>query len=132
MHKPVLWDKETLDAHEQEASEEAESARSEQDWQRATIYIERAVAEKRRRFVSCALPACRRARRCRGNPTLCLPPDACESPRLQDAIEHIYVKMQDQRRAATYDGRKLDWLDPVTRKRPRKPVPRRPGEGRDP
>ena len=118
MHKPTLWDKETLDAHEKAAIEDAESARSATDWQRATITIERAVAEKRRRFESCALPVCRRARRCRGNPTLCLPPDASQSARLQDAIEDIYLKIQDQRRAATYDGRKLDMLDPVTRTRP--------------
>ncbi len=119
MHKPKLWDTETLDAHDRETTEEAASARSEQDWQRATIYIERAVAEKRRRFESCRLPACRRARRCRGNPTVCLAPDDRQASHLQDAIDHIYVKIQDQRRAASYDGRKLDMLDPVTRKRPR-------------
>src|SRR3954471_23944600 len=119
MHKPKLWDTETLDAREQEKIEDAESARSEQDRQRATIYIERAVAEQRRRFESCRLPACRRARRCRGNPTVCLPPDARNAPHLQDAIDHIYVTIQHQRRAASYDGRKLDMIDPVTRKRPR-------------
>jgi hypothetical protein len=119
MHKPKLWDAKTLDTRDQEKIEAAASARSEQDWQRATIYIERAVAEKRRRFESCALPACRRARRCRGNPTLCLAPDDRNAPHLQDAIDDIYVKIQDQRRAASYDGRKLDMLDPVTRKRPR-------------
>src|SRR4051794_35699258 len=120
MHKPTLWDKETLDAHDKAAIEDAESARSAQDRQRATIYIERAVAEKGRRFEACRLPACRRARHCRGNPTLCLPPDARNLPHLPDAIDDIYVKIQHQRRAATYDGRKLEMLDPVTRKRPRR------------
>ena len=98
MHKPTLWDKETLDAHEKAADEEAEGARSRQDWQRATITIERALADEHRLFESCRLPACGRARRCRGNPTLCLPPNTCAP--LEDEIEDIYVKIQNQRRAA--------------------------------
>jgi hypothetical protein len=118
MRKPKLWDKETLDDREQAASEAAESARSGQDWQRATTYIERARANRRGLAEFCRLPACRRARSCRGNPTVCLPEGACQSAGLQDAIDHIYVQIQDQRRAATYDGRKLDLLDPVTRRRP--------------
>jgi hypothetical protein len=118
MHKPKLWDKETLDAREQEKIEAADNARSEQDWQRATIYIERALSDKSRRFKACRLPACQRARACRGNPTLCLPAGACQSEKLQDAIDAIYVRIQDRRRVASFTGRRLDMLDPVTRKRP--------------
>jgi hypothetical protein len=121
MHNmPNLWDAKTLKAHTQAALGRAESAQAEQDWKRATIYIERALSDQSGRFEFCRLPACRRARGCRGNPTVCLPADAGKSARAQDAIDHIYVKIQEQRWAATLDGRRLDLLDPVTRKLPRK------------
>jgi hypothetical protein len=119
MHTTLrLWDAQALKEHRQAANERAEHAQSQQDWQRATIYVERAVSDKRGLSGFCRLPACRRARGCRGNPTLCLPADAGKSARAQDAIDFIYVQIQEQRWAATVDGRKLDWLDPVTRKLP--------------
>ena len=119
MRKPKLWDKETLDAREQEKIEAAESARCAQDWQRATTYAERALSDRSRRFKACRLPACRRARACRGNPTICLPAGACQSERLHGAIDGIYVHIQDRRRVASYAGRRLEMIDPVTRKRPK-------------
>jgi hypothetical protein len=119
MHtKPKLWDKEALNAHKQAEIERAQNAQSEQDRQRAAIYIERAMCDGRGIHQYCTLPGCRRARRCLGNPPVCLSPDAIQSDHAQAAIEDIYVKMQEQRRDAMIDGRKLDWLDPVTRKLP--------------
>ena len=117
---PKLWDTATLKAHTQDAIACAEGAQSEQDWERATIYAERALSDKRRRFQDCRLPACRRARGCRGNPATCLPANACESAGMGEAIDGIYVQIQQQRRHAAMLGRRLDMLDPVTRKLPRR------------
>jgi hypothetical protein len=117
MHNlPKFWDAQTLKAHRQAEIGRAENAQSEQDWQRAKIYVERAMSDQRGIHRYCTLPGCRRARACRGNPTVCLAPNA--SATMQGAIDTIYVKMQEQRWASTVDGRKLDWLDPVTRKLP--------------
>ena len=115
---PTLWDAQTLKAHAQAATECAENAQSEQDWERATIYAERAFSDARARFAFCPLPACRRARGCRGNPTICLPPSASTSAGMGEAIDGIYVQIQQQRRRAAQLGRRLDMLDPVTRKLP--------------
>jgi hypothetical protein len=117
MHNlPILWDARALKAHRQAEIGRAENAQAEQDWQRATIYIERVLSDQSGRFKFCRLPACRRARGCRGNPTVCLPANATAGA--QNAIDTIYVKIQEQRWASTHDGRKLDMLDPVARKLP--------------
>jgi hypothetical protein len=117
MHNlPKLWDRETLKAHREAETGRAEHAQSQQDWRRATIYVERAMSDKKGLSGFCKLPGCRRARRCRGNPTVCLAPGASAS--MQGAIDDLYATMQEQRWASTIDGRKLDWLDPVTRKLP--------------
>jgi hypothetical protein len=113
---PKLWDTATLKARTQDAIACAEGAQSEQDWQRATIYAERALSDKGRRFQACRLPACRRARGCRGNPAICLPASAGESAGMGEAIDRIYVQIQQQRRRAALLGRRLDMLDPATRK----------------
>jgi hypothetical protein len=115
---PKLWDARTLKDHAQAATERAESAQSEQDWQRAATYAERVFSDARKRFKTCPLPACRRARGCRGNPTICLPANAGESAKMGEAINGIYVQIQEQRRRAVLLGRRLDMLDPVTRKLP--------------
>jgi hypothetical protein len=114
---PKFWDAQTLKAHTQAANGRAQSAQAEQDWKRATIYVERALSNESGLFEFCRLPACRRARACRGNPTLCLAPESAE---MQNAIDDIYVRIQQQRRAGAFDGRRLDMLDPVTRKLPRR------------
>jgi hypothetical protein len=113
-NKPKLWDAEALNARTQAAIASVESARCYQDWQRATITVERALSHSRGISEFCTLPACRRARRCRGNPTVCLSAGATESASVQ-AIYRIYVTIQEQRRAAVTNGRKLDMLDPVAR-----------------
>jgi hypothetical protein len=115
---PILWDARTLKDHAQAATERAENARAEQDWNSAAIYAERAVSDTRKRFAICPLPACRRARGCRGNPTICLPPSAAQAA--EASIENIYVQIQQQRRAASWRRRRLDVLVPVTRKLPGK------------
>jgi hypothetical protein len=115
---PIIWDARTLKDHAQAATERAENARAEQDWNSAAIYAERAVSDLRKRFATCPLPACRRARGCRGNPTICLPPNAAKAA--EASIEHIYVQIQEQRRRAAWQRRRLDVLVPVTRKLPRR------------
>jgi hypothetical protein len=120
MHKPKPWDTAALDAHEEAAREDAERARSGEDWQRATIYIERAFSNRTGSFQACRLPACRRARSCCGNPTVCVPAETVKSARMQNAIEDIYVKIQHNRRAASDVGGKPDIIDLVTRKPPRR------------
>ena len=132
---PTVWDDWTLKEHEQAATEDADDARTEQDQERATIYAGRAYSDARKWFAFCPLPACRRARGCRGNPNICLPVEAGISGKMADAIERIYLHIQQQRRRAATLGRRLDMLDPVERK-PRqvstKLIHRRPGERRDP
>jgi hypothetical protein len=119
MHTTLrLWDAETLKDRAQAANGRAQSALAEQDRRRAAIYIERALCDQRGIYEYCTLPGCRRARCCRGNPPVCLAADATASDSMQNAIDQIYVSIQEQRRAAAYDGRKLDLLDPVTRKLP--------------
>ena len=117
MHKlPILWDARTLKDHAKEAAERAENAQAEQDWNSAAIYAERAVSDLRKRFAICPLPACRRARGCRGNPTICLPPSAAQAA--EASVENIYLQIQEQRRRAAWQRRRLDVLVPVTRKLP--------------
>jgi hypothetical protein len=119
MHNlPILWDARTLKGHAQAATERAENVQAEQDWNSAAIYAERAVSDLRKRFAICPLPACRRARGCRGNPTICLPPNAARAA--EASIEDIYVQIQQQRRNASWRRRRLDVLVPVTRKLPGK------------
>ena len=117
MHKlPVLWDARTLKDHAQAATERTENAQADQDWNSAAIYAERAVSDLRKRFAICPLPACRRARGCRGNPTICLPPSAAKAA--EASVEDIYVQIQQQRRGASWRRRRLDVLVPVVRKLP--------------
>jgi hypothetical protein len=111
---PKLWDAEVLNARTQAAIANVESAQCYQDWQRATITVERAMSDKMGVPDFCTLPACQRARRCRGNPTVCLSAGVTESVSAQ-AIYRIYVTIQEQRRAAVTGGRKPDLLDPVVR-----------------
>jgi hypothetical protein len=112
---PKLWDAEALNARTQAAIANVESAQCYQDWQRATITVERGMCDRRGLSELCALSACRRARRCRGNPTVCLSAGATESVSVAAAICRIYVTIQEQRRAAVYHGRRPDLLDPVAR-----------------
>jgi hypothetical protein len=116
---PKLWDAEALNARTQAAIADVESAQCYQDWQRATITVERWLSDRRGLSEFCTLPPCRRARRCRGNPTVCLSAGATESASVQ-AIYRIYVTIQEQRRAAVHNGRRLDLLDPVARPARRK------------
>ena len=119
MHNlPILWDARTLKDHATAATERVENAQADQDWNSAAIYAERAVSDLRKRFAICPLPACRRARGCRGNPTICLPPSAANAA--EASIEDIYVQIQQQRRGASWRRRRLDVLVPVARKLPRK------------
>jgi hypothetical protein len=119
MHNlPIFWDARTLKARTQAATERAENVQAEQDWNSAAIYAERIVSDVRKRFTICPLPACRRARGCRGNPTICLPANAGKAA--EASIENIYAQIQQQRRAAAWQRRRLDVLVPVTRKLPRK------------
>jgi hypothetical protein len=115
---PIIWDARTLKDHAKAATERAENAQAEQDWNSAAIYAERVLSDVRKRFAICPLPACRRARGCRGNPTICLPPNAAKAA--EASIEHIYVQIQQQRRVASWQRRRLDVLVPVTRKPPGK------------
>jgi hypothetical protein len=118
MHNlPVPWDARALKDHAKAATERAENAQAEQDWNSAAVYAERAVSDLRKRFATCPLPACRRARGCRGNPTICLPPSAARSA--EASIEQIYLQIQEQRRRAAWQRRRLDVLVPVTLKLPR-------------
>ncbi|HEV7879266.1 hypothetical protein [Bradyrhizobium sp.] len=117
---PILWDARTLKDHAQAATERAQDAQAEQaeqDWNSAEIYAERIVSDLRKRFAICPLPACRRARGCRGNPTICLPPSASKAA--EASIEDIYLQIQQQRRAAAWRRRRVDVLVPVIRKLPR-------------
>jgi hypothetical protein len=80
MHKlPIRWDARTLKDHAKAAAERAQDLQAEQDWNAAAIYAERGVSDLRKRFAICPLPARRRARACRGNPTICLPPSAARA-----------------------------------------------------
>src|SRR3954447_17047115 len=115
---PILWDARTLKEHAKAAAERAENAHAQQDWDSAAIYAQRAVSDLRKRFAACPLPACRRARGCRGNPTICLPPGAARAA--ETSIEQIYLQIQEQRRRASWRQRRLDVLVPVTRKLPRR------------
>jgi hypothetical protein len=113
---PILWDAQTLKDHAKAATERVENAQAEQDWNSAAVYAERAVSDRRKRFAICPLPACRRARGCRGNPTICLPPSAANAA--EASIENIYLQIQEQRRLAAWQRRTLDVLVPATRKLP--------------
>jgi hypothetical protein len=116
---PNLWDTEFLKVRAQVAIESAKHAQSEQDWLSAEILSEQAISNIGDYFRACPLSACHRARRCVGNPPLCMRRLRPKCP-VQNLVEQVYVKLQQERRAAVAEHRAPDVLCPAARRVRRK------------
>ena len=114
---PRLWDEDFLKDRVHTAMETTQHARSEQDWQSADILIDQAIADVSDHFRRCPLQPCRRAHRCVGNPPVCLRRMRPNSIHIERLVEHAYICIQQERRAAAAEHRTPDVLRPIRRAR---------------
>ena len=95
-----VWDFEVLKQRERDAREEALEAQSNADWKFAVLQLERGRSDVERGFAECHLPACRRAKRCVGNPPVCTARCELEPGAEHDLVDEFYADIQEQRRDA--------------------------------
>ena len=93
-------DFEVLKQRERDAREEALEAQSNADWKFAVLQLERGRSHVERGFAECHLPACRRAKRCVGNPPVCTARCELEPGAEHDLVDEFYADIQEQRRDA--------------------------------
>jgi hypothetical protein len=127
---PALWDDEFPKQRLQARIAQAKDERAERDWQSAEIQVERAISDEVGTHRSCALSRCRRTRRCIGNPPVCWQPRIIEHvipAKLQEWMEQVYVAIQQERAAATREGRAPRVLSPVANTKRRNSKPSSPG-----
>jgi hypothetical protein len=102
-----LWDVEYLKGCFQEELERRKTALFEQDWKLAEMEAVRRVSNVDEHYAVCRSAACRRARRCVGNKAPCkrLSETELKPAEMQGLVEGLYVRIQQERRAAAYEGR---------------------------
>ena len=105
-----LWDVEFLKDRLQAGLERMKMAQFEQDWKRAETEALRRVSNAVEHYAECESPRCRRARRCAGNRAPCQLLSGCElkPEEMQRLVEKVYVRIQQERRAAAYGAAKPD------------------------
>jgi hypothetical protein len=101
----AIWDEAFLKQRERDARAEALAVQSDADWEYAVLLLERARSDLERGFAECRLPACRRAKRCLGNPPICTARCELEPGAEQDLVEEFYADIQEDRRDAAAEGR---------------------------
>jgi hypothetical protein len=103
----ALWDMEYLKDCFQEELERRKTALFEQDWKLAEMEAARRVSTAVEHYTVCRSARCRRARRCVGNKALCKRASESElkPAELQRLVERLYIRIQQERRAAAYEGR---------------------------
>jgi hypothetical protein len=99
-----VWDSKVLKQRERDAREEALAAQSDDDWKFAVLQLERGKSNLEYGFVDCPLPACRRAKRCAGNPLVCTARGELQPGAEQDVVEEFYADIQEERRNAAAEG----------------------------
>ena len=102
-----FWDVDCLKDRLQAELERKKTALFEQDWKLAEMEAVRRVSNAVEHYAVCRSAACRRARRCVGNKAPCKLLSETESKpaELQRLVEGLYVRIQQERRAAAYEGR---------------------------
>jgi len=102
-----FWDSEFLKGRLQEGLERNQEAQFEQDWKLAETEAVRRLANAVGYPVSCRSARCRRARRCAGSEEPCkqLWERELNPAEMQQLIEKLYVRIQQERRAAAHEGR---------------------------
>ena len=105
-----LWDAEFLKDRLQAGLERKKMAQFEQDWKRAETEAVRRVSNTVEHYAVCRSPRCRRARRCAGNKAPCqrLSEFELKPEEMQGLVEKVYVRLQQERRAAAYGAAKPD------------------------
>ena len=102
-----LWDVEYLKDCFQEGLERRKTALSEQDWKLAKMEAAQRVSNAVEHYAVCRSAACRRARRCVGNKAPCRRLSETESrpAEWRRLVEGLYVRIQQERRAAAFERR---------------------------
>ncbi len=101
----AIWDEAFLKRYERELRAEALAAQSDNDWKLAALQLERGRSDVEYGFADCPLPACRRAKRCTGNPPVCTARCELEPGAEHDLVEEFYAELQKERRDAAAEGR---------------------------
>ena len=117
---PQLWDVKTLKDVLQAELERRKMAQFEQDWNLAVEEAVRRVSNAGEHYAVCRSAACRRARRCVGNTIPCtlLSERELKPGEMERLIERIYVRIQQERRAAAYERRPPCVADAVANYKP--------------
>jgi hypothetical protein len=102
-----LWDVDYLKGCQQAGLERRKTAQFEQDWSLAVAEAVRRVSNAVEHYAVCRSAACRRARRCVGNTIPCtlLSESELKPGEMQRLINRLYVRIQQERRAAAYERR---------------------------
>src|ERR1700709_314986 len=114
------WDVKTLKDALQTGLERQEMAQFKQDWNLAVAEAVRRVSNAAEHYAVCRTAACRRARRCVGNTIPCtlLSERELKPGEMQRLINSFYVRIQQERRVAAYEGRPPRVTDAVANYRP--------------
>jgi hypothetical protein len=115
-----LWDTKTLKDVLQAGLERQKMAQFEQDWNLAVAEAVRRVSNAVEHHAVCQSATCRRARRCIGNTIPCtlLLERELKSGKMQRLLKSLYVRIQQERRAAVHEGRPPCVTDAVTKYKP--------------
>jgi hypothetical protein len=115
-----LWDAKTLNDVLQAGLERQKMAQFEQDWNLAVTEAVRRESNAVEHHAVCRSAACRRARRCVGNTIPCtlLSERELKSGKWQRLVKSLYVRIQQERRAAVREGRPPRVTDAVTNYKP--------------
>jgi hypothetical protein len=102
-----LWDVEYLKGCLEAGLGRRKMAQFEQDWNLAVTEAVRRVSNAVEHYAVCQSAACRRARRCVGNTIPCtlLSERELTSGKMQRLVKSLYVRIQQERRAAVYERR---------------------------
>ncbi len=102
-----FWDVDYLKGQFQAGMERRKKAQFEQDWKLAVTEAVQRVSNAVEHHAACRTAACRRARRCVGNTIPCtlLSERELKPGQMQRLIEGLYVRIQQERRAAAYERR---------------------------
>jgi hypothetical protein len=116
-----LWDVDYLKGCRQEGLERRKTAQFEQDWNLAVAEAVRRVSNAVEHYAVCRSAACRRARRCVGNTIPCtlLSERELKPGDMQRLIKSLYVRIQQERRAAACERRPPCVAGAVANYRPR-------------
>ena len=115
-----LWDAKYLKDVLQAGLERQKMAQFEQDWNLAVVEAVRRVSNAVEHYAVCRSAACRRARRCVGNTVPCtlLSERELKPGEMQRLVKSLYVRIQQERRAAVREGRPPRVTDAVANYKP--------------